>query len=64
MVEPVTSWVKSSFCADSACLEVAIIDADVAVRDSKDANRPFLTFSKADWNAFVEAIAAEKQHLQ
>jgi hypothetical protein len=37
---------------------VALIGADVAVRDSKDANLPFLRFSKADWIAFVDTIAA------
>jgi hypothetical protein len=64
MVEPVTTWVKSSFCADSACLEAALIDADVAVRDSKDVTKPFLRFPKAEWNAFVESIAAEQIRLQ
>ena len=64
MVEPVTTWVKSSYCADSACLEAALMGAYVAVRDSKDVNQPFLRFPKADWNAFVEGIAAEQIRRQ
>jgi hypothetical protein len=58
MVEPAMVWVKSTFCADNACLETAAVESDVAVRDGKNVEKPFLRFSRTDWNAFVENVAA------
>jgi hypothetical protein len=49
-------WLKSSFCGDSACLEVADVGGGlVAVRDSKNP-LAYLTFTKVCWNNFVESI--------
>ena len=51
-------WVKSSYCADKSCVEVALVDADtVAVRDGKDVNQPLLRFSREDWASFVDDLA-------
>lgn len=49
-------WRKSSFSGESGCVEVAVVDDVVAVRDSKD--RPFavLTFRRDEWNAFIEGV--------
>ncbi|MFI6762022.1 DUF397 domain-containing protein [Micromonospora sp. NPDC050417] len=35
------------------CVEVAILDDAVAVRDTKDRPGPVLVFGTAGWNAFV-----------
>jgi hypothetical protein len=35
------------------CVEVAFVDAAVAVRDSKDPSGPVLLFTLAEWDAFV-----------
>ncbi|RSM64449.1 DUF397 domain-containing protein [Actinoplanes sp. ATCC 53533] len=52
-------WLKSSYCADSACVEVARIAPDaVGLRDSKNPDLPFLRFSNAEWSTFTEAIKA------
>lgn len=35
------------------CVEVAFVDAAVAVRDSKDPSGPVLLFTLPEWDAFV-----------
>jgi hypothetical protein len=39
---------------NGACVEVRQIDGCVEVRDSKDRFGPVLTFSPAEWLAFVD----------
>lgn len=48
-------WFKSSFSNGSGtCVEVAFTsDGGVGVRDSKDADSPVLSFTAAEWHAFV-----------
>ncbi len=39
------------------CVEVAALpDGGVAVRDSKDADGPALTFTRDEWDAFVGGV--------
>ena len=52
------SWQRSTFCADSHCVEVASVGDDVFVRDSKDENVSPLRVSKQAWNQFLDAIVA------
>ena len=50
-------WRKSSRSngnGGSNCVEVAFLDAVVAVRDSKNTTGPALLFTRAVWDAFVE----------
>jgi predicted secreted Zn-dependent protease len=52
---------RSSACADGNCVEVAALPSDeIIVRDSKDTrpDAPRLTFTAAEWDAFVEGVAA------
>jgi Domain of unknown function (DUF397) len=52
-------WIKSSRCADNACVEVARVgDGMIGLRDSKGLEQPFLRFDQAAWSAFVEGIKA------
>ena len=49
-------WRKSSRSNGNGganCVEVAVLDAEVAVRDSKDPHGPALVFAAAEWDAFV-----------
>lgn len=49
-------WRKASRSNGSGgnnCVEVAFLDTGVAVRDSKNRTGPALTFTKAEWIAFV-----------
>lgn len=57
-------WRKSSHCADSQCVEVAMVDANkILIRDNKDPNGLPLTLTRADWVSFVEAVKAGKFDL-
>ncbi|HST66341.1 MAG TPA: DUF397 domain-containing protein [Mycobacteriales bacterium] len=53
-------WRRSGTCqgADSTCVEVAVGDGGVAVRDSKDAAGPVLRFTPAEWAAFLAGVRA------
>lgn len=68
------NWVKSTCCEANACLEVTFTKASfsgneacveyhahndaVHVRDSKDPDGPFLTFTPQEWNAFIQGAKA------
>jgi Domain of unknown function (DUF397) len=54
-----TDWRRSSFTNNGTCVEIASLpDGRVAVRDSKDADSPVLTFNAAEWSAFVRGVKA------
>lgn len=40
------------------CVEVGTCDCGVLVRDSKDQSGPVLTFTRAEWDAFVAGAKA------
>lgn len=42
------AWRTNSFCGSSACVEVAKVDAQHLVRDSKNPEVPTLTFTVAE----------------
>jgi hypothetical protein len=51
-------WKKGSRSNGSGgnnCVEVAFVDAGVAVRDSKNRQGPALMFTQAEWSAFVDS---------
>lgn len=50
-------WLRSSFCADNACVEVRADGDDVLMRDSKNGQDP-LRFTRREWVAFVNKIRA------
>jgi hypothetical protein len=50
------TWRKSTYSNGNGgnnCVEVAVLDTRVAVRDSKKPAGPALTFSTAEWAAFL-----------
>jgi Domain of unknown function (DUF397) len=50
----VAAWHKSSRSSGNGnCVEVAVLDEAVAVRDSKDRSGPVLIFTPAEWDAFM-----------
>lgn len=48
-------WRKSTRSGPNCdnCVEVAFVGDAIAVRDSKDPTGPVLTFTPAEWDAFV-----------
>ncbi|MCA2213386.1 DUF397 domain-containing protein [Jidongwangia harbinensis] len=55
---PTLEWQKASICGSSTCVEVALTPDFVAVRDSKDLERPALIYSTDEWAAFLTAVKA------
>ncbi|WP_322761551.1 DUF397 domain-containing protein [Frankia sp. Cr2] len=51
-------WQMSSFSngAGGMCVEAGTFDGGVVVRDSKNPGGPVLSFSKAEWAAFVDGV--------
>jgi len=53
------AWQKSSRSSGNGnCVEVAVVDEAVAVRDTKDRSGPMLVFTAAEWRAFVAGAKA------
>ena len=50
-------WVKSSHSNSNGCVEVAFVDGNVALRDSKNKDGAVLLFTPREWNAFLDGVA-------
>jgi hypothetical protein len=50
-------WTKSSFCSDTACLEAALVEDFVAVRNCREPSH-ILLFTRRNWLAFLDDIVA------
>jgi hypothetical protein len=46
-------WRKSTYSGMNGCLEVAFIDGQVVIRDSKDKQGPVLLFTSVEWENFL-----------
>lgn len=59
-------WVTSSFCKAGAneCVEVAVGADEIRVRDSKDRSGGQLTFTRAEWLAFLAGAQAGEFDLR
>jgi hypothetical protein len=49
-------WRVSTLCDLNGCVEVALLDGRIAVRDSKDKGGPVLLFTAREWEAFVGGV--------
>ena len=54
---------RSSYCGTNACVEVAIGDDVVSVRDSKNLEAGELRFTHDEWRAFVIGVKADELSL-
>lgn len=54
--ETPVDWRKSTFSGLNGCVEIALLDGQIAVRDSKDRNGPILRFTRAEWDAFLTGV--------
>jgi hypothetical protein len=58
------AWRKSSrSVGDGDCIEIAIVDSSVLVRDSKDKNGPTLAMKTDLWIALIRAMKAGEVDL-
>lgn len=48
-------WRKASYSQVSDCVEVASVNGNVAVRDSKNPDGPILMYTAAGWRAFINS---------
>jgi hypothetical protein len=49
-------WRKSSLSANGGCVEVACVDEQIIVRDTKDRGGPTLEFNFHEWRAFIGGV--------
>ncbi|AEV87168.1 hypothetical protein ACWT_6154 [Actinoplanes sp. SE50] len=52
------AWQRSSRCATSTCVEVAAVDDQILIRDSKNPDADALQVSRADFAGFLAAVRA------
>jgi hypothetical protein len=55
---------KARGSGDIGCVEVAMRDGLVGVRDSKDAAGALLIFTRHEWTVFVEGVKAGEFDLR
>ena len=57
------NWQKSRRSMSNGCVEVAFVDNQVAVRDSKHKEGPVLVFTPVEWEAFLGGVSDGQFHL-
>jgi hypothetical protein len=50
------AWRKSTRSGTNGCVEVALLDTEVAVRDSKDRGGSVLVFTANEWATFLRGV--------
>lgn len=51
------TWLRSSYCGNTTCVEVLRTDGVVLVRNSADNQKP-VVFSAEEWDAFLRGVQA------
>jgi hypothetical protein len=57
-------WRKSTFSGANGCVEVAVQEDGVALRDSRDREGAVLEVSRGDWLAFLRGVRAGEFDLE
>jgi Domain of unknown function (DUF397) len=52
------AWRKSTRSGTNGCVEVALLDGKVGVRDSKDRGGSVLEFTAQQWASFLDGVRA------
>jgi hypothetical protein len=58
------AWRKSTRSRANGCVEVGLVDDQIAVRDSKDREGPVLIFTAHEWEAFLGGARDGEFELQ
>jgi hypothetical protein len=53
------TWRRSSYCANGSCIEVALDEHRVGIRDNKDLAAGELWLTPAEFRAFIAAVRDE-----
>jgi Domain of unknown function (DUF397) len=56
--EPRPAWTKATASGAGACVEIAVIDGKIAVRDSKHPDGGILSYPVNDWSEFLQRVKA------
>jgi Domain of unknown function (DUF397) len=54
----IARWRKSTRSGTNGCVEVAFVQGQVAIRDSKQRRGPVLVFTAHEWAAFLSGVRA------
>ena len=57
------AWMRSSYCSDHTCVEVAMVDGRIALRDSKNTALSPIMFTVPEWNSFIRRVSEEWRSL-
>jgi hypothetical protein len=52
------AWRRSTKCGSSTCVEVAKVEDQYLIRDSKNPSAAALAFTQEEWVAFVQGVTA------
>jgi hypothetical protein len=58
MTNDAIQWRTSTKSGGSNCVQVAFVDEEILVRDSKDEGGSTLRFNSAEWHAFTAGVIA------
>jgi predicted secreted Zn-dependent protease len=50
------NWRKSTYCSNGDCVEVAVLDEEVVLRDSKNRQGAILRFTLIEWETFLNGV--------
>ena len=53
-------WRRSSRCSGGTCVEIAKVNDQVLIRDSKNPQQAALSFTEAEWLAFTAGVKADE----
>jgi hypothetical protein len=58
---PELAWFKSSYSGSQgdSCVEVAVTEQAVCVRDSKDVTRPHFAVGRGEWSRFLGFVTGD-----
>jgi Domain of unknown function (DUF397) len=62
--EPYLAWRKSTASNSGACVEVAVLDRSVLVRDSMNRTGPVLQLPAVAWSAFLGRARRKDANLR
>ena len=49
-------WRSSTLCANGTCVEVAVVEGQIGMRDSKEPDGPVLQFDRKSWDNFLAGV--------